>query len=212
MVRLMQKIKRKLLEGNKMKTKNAIGILLIFAFLTSVVTSIQLNPVNAQAATTQKTYAIVDAIPNPTGVGQAALLKFGVSQALGSADLMWTGIKMTITRPDGTTETLGPFTTDSTGSSYTTYTPTQVGNYTITTNFPNNTVAAPGFMDFERGSYIAPGTVMLASTATMTLEVTEQPLVYYPGHALPTEYWSRPIDPQLREWYSISGNWVTSAR
>ncbi len=64
-------------------------------------------------------------------------------------------------------------------------------------------------MDFERGSYIAPGTVMLASTATMTLEVTTEPLLSYPGHALPTEYWSRPIDPQLREWYSISGNWVT---
>ena len=36
-------------------------------------------------------------------------------------------------------ETLGPFTTDSTGSTYTTYVPDQIGNYTITTNFPNNT-------------------------------------------------------------------------
>ena len=192
-----------------MNTKRIIGILLIFAFLTSVVTSVQITPVNAQVAPTQKTYAIADAIPNPTGAGQATLLKFGVSQALGSADLKWTGITITITKPDGTSETLGPFTTDSTGSSFTQYTPTEVGNYTITTNFPNNTVAPPGFMDFERGTYIAPGTVMLASTATMTLEVTDQPLQDYPGHALPTEYWSRPIDPQLREWYSISGNWVT---
>jgi hypothetical protein len=193
----------------KLNTKKAIGMLLIFAFLMSVVTSVHISPVNAQAAITQQTYALVDAIPNPTGVGQSTLLKFGISQALGSADLQWTGITMTITKPDGTTETLGPFVTDSTGSSFTQYTPTQVGNYTITTNFPNNTVAAPGFMDFERGSYIMPGTIMLASTATMTLEVTTEPLVYYPGHALPTEYWSRPIDPQLREWYSISGNWVT---
>jgi len=198
-----------MLRGKKMKTQKTIGILLIFAFVISVVTSIQISPVNAQAAPTQQTYAIVDAIPNPTGVGQATLLKYGISQALGSADLMWTGITLTITKPDGTKETLGPFSTDSTGSSFTQYTPSEVGNYTITTNFPNNTVAAPGFMDFERGTYIAEGTVMLASTATMTLEVTTEPLVYYPGHALPTEYWSRPIDPQLREWYSISGNWVT---
>ncbi len=192
-----------------MNTKKTIAILLIFAFLISFATSVKLNTVNAQATTTQQTYAIVDAIPNPTGVGQATLLKYGISQALGSADLKWTGITMTITKPDGTTETLGPFSTDSTGSSFTQYTPTEVGNYTIKTNFPNNTVAVPGFLDYERGSYIAPGTVMLASTATMTLEVTTEPLVYYPGHALPTEYWSRPIDPQLREWYSISGNWVT---
>jgi hypothetical protein len=192
-----------------LKTKNAIGMLLIFAFLMSVVTSVHISPVNAQAAITQKTYAIADAIPSPTGVGEETLLKFGISQALGSADLKWTGITLTVVKPDGTTETLGPFSTDSTGSSFTTYTPTQEGNYTITTNFPNNTVAVPGFMDFERGSYIAPGTVMLASTATMILEVTTEPLLSYPGHALPTEYWSRPIDPQLREWYSISGNWVT---
>jgi hypothetical protein len=191
-----------------MKIKNVIGILLIFAFLTSVVTSVHINTVNAQAATTQKTYAIVDAIPNPTGVGQATLLKFGVTQALGSANLMWKGITMTITKPDDTTETLGPFNTDSTGSSFTQYTPTQVGSYTITTNFPQQT-APETYMDFERGAMIFEGTIMLASTATMTLEVTQQPLVYYPGHALPTEYWSRPIDPQLREWYSVSGNWVT---
>ncbi len=184
-------------------------MLLIFAFLMSVVTSVHISPVNAQAAITQKTYAISDAIPNPTGVGQTTLLKFGISQALGSANLQWTGITISIVKPDGTTETLGPFSTDSTGSSFTSYTPTQEGNYTLTTNFPNNTVAAPGFMDLERGAYIAPGTVILASTATMTLEVTTEPLAFYPGHALPTEYWSRPIDPQLREWYSISGNWVT---
>ena len=102
-----------------MKTKNAIAIFLIFAFLTSVVSSVHISPANAQAEITQKTYAIVDAIPNPTGVGQATLLKFGISQALGSADLKWIGITMTITAPDGTTETLGPFSTDSTGSSFT---------------------------------------------------------------------------------------------
>ncbi len=191
-----------------MKIKNGIAILLIFAFLMSVVTSVQITPANAQAVATQKTYAIVDAIPSPTGVGQATLLKMGVLQPLGSASLGWTGITMTIVKPDGTTETLGPFTTDSTGSTFTQYTPTQVGNYTITTNFPNNTAPAT-YMDLERGAMIFQGTIMLASSKTMTLEVTTEPLAYYPGHALPTEYWSRPIDAQLREWYSISGNWVT---
>jgi len=190
-----------------MKTNKIFAMLIIFAFVVSIV---PMTKVQAQTAPTQQTYALVDAIPNPTGVGQATLLKYGISQALGSADLQWKGITMTITKPDGTTETLGPFNTDSTGSSFTQYTPTQVGNYTITTNFPNNTVAAPGFLDFERGAFIVPGTKMLASTATMTLEVTTEPLVYYPSHALPSEYWSRPIDPQLREWYSVSGNWVTT--
>jgi hypothetical protein len=191
-----------------MNTKKAIGIFLIFAFVISIVTSVQISPVNAQAAVTQKTYAIVDAIPNPTGVGEATLLKYGVTQALGSANLQWTGITLTIVKPDGTTETRGPFNTDSTGSSFDLWTPTEAGNYTITTNFPNNTNTV-GFFDYERNAFIAPGTILLASSKTMTLEVTEEPLLAYPGHALPTEYWSRPIDPQLREWYTVSGNWVT---
>src|SRR5665647_3250075 len=119
------------MKGNKkkMKTNKIFAMLIIFAFVVSIV---PMAKVQAQAAPTQQTYALVDAIPNPTGVGQATLLKYGISQALGSADLKWTGITLTITKPDGTIETLGPFSTDSTGSSFTQYTPTQVGNYTIT--------------------------------------------------------------------------------
>ena len=29
----------------------------------------------------------------------------------------------------------------------------------------------------------------------------------YPGHALPSEYWSRPIDDQLHGWSVLAGNW-----
>ncbi len=25
---------------------------------------------------------------------------------------------------------------------------------------------------------------------------------------MPTEYWSRPVDAQIREWYSIMGHWL----
>lgn len=95
-----------------MKTNKIFAMLIIFAFVVSIV---PMTNVQAQTAPTQQTYALVDAIPNPTGVGQATLLKYGISQALGSADLQWTGITITITKPDGTTETLGPFSTDSTG-------------------------------------------------------------------------------------------------
>jgi hypothetical protein len=189
---------------------NKLAIALLVMFAISIVTSIPLINNGAQAQTTSilKTYAVADAIPNPIGLGETTLLKCGVSEAAPSASYGWSGITITVTKPDGTTETLGPFTTDSTGSTYTIYTPTQVGNYTITTNFPNNTVPI-NFTPSERGYQINAGTVLLASTATATLNVLAEPVAnVYPGHALPTEYWSRPIDPQLREWYSIAGNWV----
>ena len=42
------------------------------------------------------------------------------------------------------------------------------------------------------------------------LVVTQEPIPLYPGHPLPTEYWSRPIDAQLREWTTIGGSWLVS--
>ncbi|NLF87965.1 hypothetical protein GX563_03990 [Candidatus Bathyarchaeota archaeon] len=189
-----------------MQFKKLFCFLILAAFVTSTITAIPIPAAQAQA--TMKTYPIVDAIPNPVGVGQETLLKCGISEAAPSASYGWSGITITVTKPDGTTQTLGPFTTDSTGATYTTYIPDQIGNYTVTTNFPNNTYPITSPVS-GRPAPIQKGTILLASSISMTLQVVESTEIqFYPGHALPTEYWSRPIDPQLREWYSISGNWV----
>jgi hypothetical protein len=190
-----------------LKNRNKLAVALLVIFALSAVTAIPLN-FGVNAATTMKTYAISDAIPNIVGLGEQTLLKCGITEALASQSYGWTGVMITVTAPDGTTQTLGPFTTDSTGSTFTLFTANQVGTYTLKTSFPQQTMPVDT-MVMERGSMILKGTVMLASTATSTFLVTEEPSKAYPGHSLPTEYWSRPIDPQLREWYSISGNWVT---
>jgi len=193
-------------EKKIVKTTQKLAMALLVVFAISVVTAIPLN-FGASAATTMKTYAISDAIPNILGIGEQTLLKCGITEALASQAYGWTGITIEVTAPDGTKQTLGPFTTDSTGSTYTLYTPNQVGTYTLKTNFPQQEMPV-NTMAIERGAMILKGTVMLASTATSTFLVTEEASKAYPGHSLPTEYWSRPIDPQLREWYSVSGNWV----
>ncbi|MEM3377469.1 MAG: PQQ-binding-like beta-propeller repeat protein [Candidatus Bathyarchaeia archaeon] len=40
------------------------------------------------------------------------------------------------------------------------------------------------------------------------LTVQAEQLPGYPGFPMPTEFWSRPIDNQLREWTTIAGNWL----
>lgn len=45
----------------------------------------------------------------------------------------------------------------------------------------------------------------------LELVVREEPREYYPGHPLPNEYWTRPIDAQIREWSTISGNFLEGA-
>ena len=154
-----------------------------------------------------KTYSIVDAIPDVIGLGEETLLKTGVTQALNAAEDGFSGLTIVVTKPDGSNTTLGPFRTDSTGSTYTDYTPDQIGTYTITSIFPEQPMPVDT-NDMQRGFLIPKGTPMLASSASTTLVVTETPSPMYPDQPLPTEYWTRPIDDQLRSWYSISGNWV----
>jgi hypothetical protein len=185
--------------------KTTIAVIIMIALMAIPVIAI---PTKAQPGTSLKTYPLIDAVPNPVGVGEQVLIRFGILQQLGDVTLGWKGVTVTVLKPDGTTETLGPFTTDSTGSSITIYTPTQVGTYTLTTHFPEQPVPATYF-NFEGGNMFFEGTTMLASSISMNLTVQAEPLPDYPGHALPAEYWSRPIDAQLREWASIAGNWVT---
>jgi hypothetical protein len=189
--------------------KNRIAAIAIAIFLMSAMAiSLVALPAMAQPGTTMKTYAVVDAVPNPVGVGEQVLVKTGVLMQLGSVAYGWKGLTVTVVYPDNTTHTLGPFTTDSTGSTYTMFTPDQVGKYKFTTNFPEQTVPLT-FLNYEGGNMIFAGTTVKAATSeTVELTVQQEPLPNYPGHALPAEYWTRPIDPQNREWYSISGNWV----
>jgi len=196
-----------------MNYKKLATAMLLFIFVASALTAISVKSVQAQPPP-MKTYSIVDAIPDKVGVGETVLLKTGISEALNTADYGWTGLTLVVTKPDGTNTTLGPFKTDSTGSTFTQYTPDQVGTYTITSYFPQQTMPVTTIvmerMDMSPTDFVIPqGTVMLASSASCTLLVTSEPSPHYPDQPLPAEYWTRPIDDQLRSWFSISGNWVT---
>jgi hypothetical protein len=180
----------------------AVSLFLMFAMAVS------LFALPTATAGEMQTYAFIGALPNPVGVGQEVLLHVGITRELWSALYGWSDLTVTVTRPDGTTETLGPFKTDSTGGTGTVYVPKMAGNYTLQTNFPEQEIEPGAGMGFA-GISIPDGTIMKASKSDiLTLVVTDEPIEYYPGNPLPTEYWTRPIDAQLREWSSIAGNWL----
>jgi len=158
----------------------------------------------AKGAGTKSTYAFVGATPNPNGVGQQTLIRFGITDQLASTLYSWTGITVTVTDPNGVKSTLGPFTTDSTGGRWCYYTPAIVGNYTLQSHFPQQTNPA------ATGS-IPTGTVMLASDSPIvTFVVQTEPIQSYPFLPLPSDYWTRPINDQFLSWASIGGNWLTA--
>ena len=89
-----------------------LAILSLTLIISSIIVAL---PVTAQAPLRFDPYPFIGAIPNPIGVNQEVLLHLGSIYPAAHPQPGWTGITVTITKPDGQTETLGPFTTDTTG-------------------------------------------------------------------------------------------------
>ena len=116
------------------RTKNAT-LIALFLMSAMVFSLVALPTATAQVETWQ-TYAYIGATPNPVGVGQEVLIHVGITTALTNVAMGWDGLTVTVTKPDGNTETLGPFRTDATGGTGTVYVPSMTGNYTLQTHFP----------------------------------------------------------------------------
>jgi len=120
-------------------------------------------PSSARPSTLQTT-ASLSVYPNPVGVGQTAQINMSISPPPPTTSDRFLGSRLTVTRPDGTTQTLGPFTSDTTGSGFALYTPTMVGNYTLQLTYP-------GQLFSSRNATYLPSSSQLA-----TLRVQEQPV------------------------------------
>jgi len=187
--------------------KKFLSCIILFVLLSSIVTVFDIAA--AQSTASYETYPYIGAVPNPVGIGQEVLLHVGITQQLSFSTEGWTGLTITVTDPNNTTSTLGPFTTDSTGGTGTVFVPDKTGTYYLQTNFPEQ--KTPSEIRAFAGIAIPAGTTMQASTSDkLALIVQETPIQYYPALPLPTEYWSRPIDAQIREWYTIAGSWLTT--
>ena len=161
--------------------------------------------VTVVAEITRQSYPYIGATPNPVGVGQETLLHIGITQQLSLVQMGWDDLTVTVGKPDDTTETLGPFRTDSTGGTGTIFVPDEEGTYTLQTHFPQQVTTAD-----NQGPTVSAGTTMLAGDSpVLELVVTSEEIQLYPTHPLPTEYWKRPIDAQLRSWAAISESWLS---
>jgi len=160
------------------------------------------------------TYASVS--PNPVGVGQRALVIYWPNHIPPTANgpfgdrYTWT---VEVTKPDGSKETLGPFTSDPIGGGYSMYTPDQVGTYTFVATMadckltglpasPDSGINSPAYVN---------DTMLGRSSAPVYLTVQEDPIEAWSETPLPTEYWARPINTMNRDWYVLAGNWLAGA-
>ena len=158
------------------------------------------------------TWAFLSVEPNPVGIGQEAFVNFWIDKvpptAIAQYGDRWHNFKVTVTDPNGHSETLGLFTSDDTGGAHTTYTPAITGTYKFVFNFPGETVAGdnPGPSPYQPefvGDYYEPST-----SPEVELVVQEEQIERLPQTPLPTGYWQRPIFSENLDWYQISGNWL----
>ncbi|HEX7482540.1 MAG TPA: PQQ-binding-like beta-propeller repeat protein, partial [Candidatus Bathyarchaeia archaeon] len=182
------------------KNKTTATLIALILLTSTAISLFPLPSTNAQSQSSVKTFAFIGATPNPVGVGQETLLHVGISAQLASASLGWKGLSVTITRPDGIVETISGIDTDSTGGTGRVYTPTMIGNYTVQTHFPAQK------MPSTAGGVSANTTMLASDSGILTIIVQQDPVPVYPGNPLPSEYWTRPINSQFREWYSVSGS------
>ena len=171
--------------------------------ILTITCSIFLLPsINAQIPLlTRITHAYIGATPNPIGVGQETLLHVGIAEELQLYHHGWEGLTVTVTKPDNTTETIGPFRTDSTGGTGTVYIPNMIGTYYFQTHFPAQRY---NWTLFGGASVMYEG----SSSEKLAVIVTEEQNQVWPGIPLPKEYWARPINAQFREWSAIGGDWL----
>ncbi|MCL2690850.1 MAG: PQQ-binding-like beta-propeller repeat protein [Candidatus Bathyarchaeota archaeon] len=180
---------------NYTKSKNIVKLLAVLLMLSFIISMIAVPSANAQ--TYRESYPFVEPVPRTVGVGQAALINFGLLNfvALGSG---W-NMTLTIIDPDGKVETFDRMTW-STGTVGLHYTPTKAGNYTLIASMKEQRYG---------GTTTNPTMYKACESENVTLQVLEdwyKP--WHPGHSMPTDYWTRPVDSQLREWYSLMGSWL----
>ncbi len=197
----------------KNKTLVILALILILTMATSVIfvstAYAHTPPQNIQ------TFAYLTAAPNPIGVGQNVIIYMWLDKApptaSGAYGDRWKGFSLSITKPDGTTETKGPYTSDPVGFAWIIYVPTEVGQYQLKFDFPGQTLAGENldpFSFFGGQEYI--GDYYKPSNSVASFTVQQAQITPYPTAEQPTGYWNRPINPENREWTSFSGNWLAT--
>ena len=196
------------------KTKSSTAALLFV--LTMAATLVALPTANAHTPPWDvRTYAFVTVEPDPIGVGQTALVVFWLDiyppTAAGKGGDRWRNLEVEVTKPNGDKQTLGPFTSDPVGSGFTQYTPDQVGTYTFEFSFPGQVLSLYGPTGIEGRDSPYINDTYLASSATTTLTVQQDPIPDPPSFPLPTSFWTRPIEGQNTEWWKVASNYLSGS-
>ncbi|MEM2098317.1 MAG: PQQ-binding-like beta-propeller repeat protein [Candidatus Bathyarchaeia archaeon] len=205
--------------------KLAIGItLLLLASTVSLMTNSLGNaqlasqqpisgtlPAGVTPSVTIKVKAYLSFRPNPVGLGQTFLVNIWTTPPV-HPHRLHQNYKVTITKPDGTKDviTLNSYCADATA--WFEYVADQVGTWKLKFEFPGEYYPAGQYYNGyivtnTSGNWLDSAYYPPASTAEQELVVQDAKVLSWPPSELPTDYWTRPIHLENREWWPIAGNY-----
>jgi PQQ-like domain len=202
----------------KNKTKNLpIALILILTIAVSAFFTTQPSAIAHTPAWNVPTTAYVSCTPDPIGVGETTTIIVWLDRyspmSGGGVGQRWDGFTINITKPDGTTQIIGPFTCSSdVASDWKAFTPDQVGKYTIVFSWPGETVAATVALQNTGSATMNVDNIgdfyMGSTSAPYYLIVQEEPVPVWQEPPITTDYWTRPINDANRGWTSLPSNWL----
>jgi outer membrane protein assembly factor BamB len=191
---------------NKIKRQNLVILIVSILLLSIAIPFANLQSADAHTPPWKIiSYAYMVPAPNPVGVGQTIAIVMWIDDPLPSAtvtnDIRRHDYTLTITAPSGKIDSQHwDVIEDTTSVQYYQYTPSEIGEYTLKFDYPEQTYEWSGAYQ---------GDIFTAASKTITLTVQEEPIpANIDSYPLPTEYWTRPIEGQNTYWFSIASNWL----
>ncbi len=224
-VRFRRKKKTQFSE-NKAKMTAVFVIFLLIASVSMITLQVQAALPNQEGGSTPgplaagvtadltvKTHAFLSFRPTVVGKDQTFLVNMWLNPAT-HASRYFKDYKVTITKPDNTTEVvvMNSYRADTTA--WFEYIADQVGEWKLKFEFPGGFFPAGIYTPasgavygttpttFSQSCYYEP-----SSTAEQILTVQNDIVYSWPEAQLPTDYWTRPISLENREWWPIAGNY-----
>lgn len=164
---------------------------------------------------TVNTIAHISFRPDPVGIGQPLLINMWMQfETFDRHKKYVDSFKLTITDPDGKSEVYVMDSYPADATMWKEITPNKLGNWTLKFEFLGNffpagrylegniITATTGGTNFAQSEYHKP-----SSDGPYTFLVQQDPVDFWPASPLPTDYWTRPVHPQNREWWPLLGNY-----
>ncbi len=181
-------------------------------------------PEGATPSISIDTRSYISLSPNPIGKGQNVLVNLWLEPP-SQYNRYFSGFNVEITKPDGTTEKIGPINSyQGDATAWFDYTLDQAGDWQFKFSFAGNYFPAGVYFNgkvYNNTAEIGPYTATMfgapifldsayykpSESPVVSLTVLNETVASYQGAPLPSDYWTRPININNREWWVIGGQY-----